>query len=654
MTSDDADRARRTSSDDEKRPDDELPDDDRFRPEEDRVERSERVEEPDDERTDGDHLDGAPDYENLDEARHDDDGRAEEPVAELHARRAGELRRPMPWWAAGVVVLLVVLGSLAIGIGTAHVETTVGPHRAEVEVTIDSDITIDLGPAGDVVLASPLPAGLGVTAVIKELPADATIGTDGGLVPGLLADAESYARLMAYPEAAFAEPTRAIVTDALSRAALIATLTLAGIAAVHAGLHGAWSQSFRVVTDRPVVGFLTGTAVAVGALAVIIPATRSDSPPGVTIASFHGTPLEDATISGRLGDLLQAYGPTIRLFYDGNTEFASDAAASLEAGLEEQGRWSTGPGGEQPEGVTTAMFYTDVHCNVGAAEVVGHAADLVEADMVIDGGDTTIAGTAIEQFCVDAIESSMPEDTPYVVAAGNHDSIVTVDQMRRAGWTVLDGSIVEVGGVRIIGDTDPRITTLDQPTVQERSETWEETAERIAADSCEALADEDPVDLAVIHDAFGGRRVAWTGCVPLTLSGHIHTHVGPEVDGLGVRWVEGAAGGQGQGVPTLGAVREPAPMGQIEFDSETGEALRYRRIVLQPDSSVEVSDWTDMPANLPIPKTDVDGDELDSESRSGGPGESPSGFGDEVPSEGPPPTDEPSDGDGGETSTSGG
>ncbi|MGC5616534.1 hypothetical protein [Georgenia sp. Z1491] len=560
-------------------------------------------------------------------------------TAQPAVRRGRVLHRRMPWWVIGVVVLLVAVGSAVVGVATAHVTTTVGPHRADVEITLDSDLTIDLGPAGNVVLDSPLPAELGVTAVVKELPADATVGVEGGLVPGLLADAESYARLLAYPDAAFAEPTRALIDDVLARSTLIAAVALTAVAAVHTGLHGTWSRSFRLVTDRPVVGSLVACAVAVGLLAAIVPATRNDAPPGVTIASFRGTPLEEATISGRLGDLLQAYGPTIRLFYDGNTEFAGEARASLEAGLEEAGRWSTGPDGERPENVTTAMFYTDVHCNVGAAEVVGHAAELVEADLVVDGGDTTIAGTAIEQFCVDAIDSSMPDEATYVVAAGNHDSIVTVDQMRRAGWTVLDGSIIEVAGLRIIGDTDPRITTLDQPTVQERAETWEETALRIGEDSCEALADGDPVDLAVLHDAFGGRRVAWTGCVPLTLSGHIHTHVGPEIDGLGVRWVEGAAGGQGQGVPTLGAVREPAPMGQIEFDSETGDALRYRRIVLEPDATVGVGQWQEMPDALPIPKVDIDGDEVDPESRSGGPGESPSGFGDEVPSEGPPPTD---------------
>ncbi|MGO1584019.1 MAG: hypothetical protein ACTHXO_12470, partial [Actinomycetaceae bacterium] len=56
-----------------------------------------------------------------------------------------------------------------------------------------------------------------------------------------------------------------------------------------------------------------------------------------------------------------------------------------------------------------------------------------------------------------------------------------------------------------------------------------------------------------------------------------------------------------------------------------------------------VSEWAPVPAAVPIPKDDPE--DLASEaaeSESGGPGESPSGFGDEVPSEGP---EAPSDGD---------
>jgi hypothetical protein len=536
-----------------------------------------------------------------------------------------QLRVRTPWWAIGVVTVVVAAVSLLLGFVTANVTTTIGPHRAEVAVTVDSDITVDLGPAGTVVLDSPLPARIGVRAVVKELPSNAGL-TDSTMAAGLLADADAYTRMIAYPDAVFAEPVRALTDNALARAAVIGSIALVGIGAVHSGLHGRWRRAFRLVTDRPVVVALTASAVVVGSLAAGLPALRNDAPPGHVIDSFDGTPIEGARVSGRLADLLTAYGPTIRLLYDGNNAFFTRATATLDDELAAAGISSNGPDADPPEDTVTALFFTDVHCNIGMAELVGHTAEAVGADMILDTGDTTIAGTALEEFCVNAVDRAMPADVPYVVAAGNHDSIVTVGQMRRAGWIVLDGSTVEVAGVRILGDTDPRLTTLDQPTVQERNESWEETALRLADEACVEGRDGSPVDLVMIHDAYAGRRVAWSGCAPLTLSGHIHQHVGPELDQHGIRWVEGAAGGQGTGVPTLGPIRADAPFGQIEFDAETGEALRYRRIFLRPEGSVVIGDWANLPATVPLPK--VDGPAETASDGGAGQGEEESGPGD--------------------------
>ncbi|MDR0626741.1 MAG: hypothetical protein LBG11_05690, partial [Bifidobacteriaceae bacterium] len=56
-----------------------------------------------------------------------------------------------------VYALAVLCPALFIGLTTARADYSFGPHEATYEVTIDSRVTLDLGPLGSVVMPSPLP-----------------------------------------------------------------------------------------------------------------------------------------------------------------------------------------------------------------------------------------------------------------------------------------------------------------------------------------------------------------------------------------------------------------------------------------------------------------------------------------------------------------
>ena len=89
---------------------------------------------------------------------------------------------PRRWWDARSVafrkitrtlVLLLLTGavSLLVGLSTATASSPVGPHEAEWSTTLNSRLTLDLGPLGTISHASP--AGpFGVDVVIGEIPGE--------------------------------------------------------------------------------------------------------------------------------------------------------------------------------------------------------------------------------------------------------------------------------------------------------------------------------------------------------------------------------------------------------------------------------------------------------------------------------------------------
>ncbi|WP_123919304.1 metallophosphoesterase [Georgenia muralis] len=248
----------------------------------------------------------------------------------------------------------------------------------------------------------------------------------------------------------------------------------------------------------------------------------------------------------------------------------------------------------EPEPVTFVLV-SDLHCNVGMADVITAAVDAFAADAVLDAGDTVVSGSSVESYCVDAFAGAVPGGVPIVVATGNHDSVTTAEQERAAGWTVLGGDVVDVAGVRILGDTDPNLTAIGAGTRPERDETIPEMAERLARTACDARDDGDPVDLLLTHNPRAGTATMESGCVPLQLSGHWHRTVGPEPLGAGLRYVSTSTGGGAGGGATVGPLTSDAELTVLRIDRATGEPMDYRRILVGTDASVRLGTWFRFP-----------------------------------------------------------
>ncbi|MFD1505345.1 hypothetical protein ACFSBG_06615 [Georgenia yuyongxinii] len=149
-------------------------------------------------------------------------------------------RRRWEWWhrqtpttrrtiRAGLALLVTGLVALVVGMSTASTHSSLGPHEADYRVTLDQQVTVELGPLGALIVDSPLPWPLGVDVRVEEIPSDLE-AAGGNPLTGLLGDLQAYGQLFGEPEAAVADAVRGLVGDALGRTVVAWSVMLALLA----------------------------------------------------------------------------------------------------------------------------------------------------------------------------------------------------------------------------------------------------------------------------------------------------------------------------------------------------------------------------------------------------------------------------------------
>jgi predicted phosphodiesterase len=197
---------------------------------------------------------------------------------------------------------------------------------------------------------------------------------------------------------------------------------------------------------------------------------------------------------------------------------------------------STLPTYESNRSTLRVLSVSDLHDNPAAWTIMHSLVSQFHIDLIIDSGDLTDHGSAAE----DAMASQIGTfGVPYVFVKGNHDSAGTAAAVaRQHNAIVLTGTTVDVAGLRIIGDADPRFTpdlAVQVPTTSE----LQAAGQRLAA---AAQAGPAP-DLAVVHDPAEGQAAA--ADVPLVVAGHTHRRF-TQIIGKDTRlFVQGSTGGAG-------------------------------------------------------------------------------------------------------------
>ena len=419
------------------------------------------------------------------------------------------MARPRRRWrriaAAGVG------GALAAALVMPFVHTggKVGPARLDVVVrpSLGGDTVIGVPPFGRVLVDShAAPAELRATIEELDVPALQRLAAKDDIEAELRSSAEGD-------------------VAALVRRAAIRLVVVAAMAGAAVGL--LLGRRRRPLTIRTTAAATGGAlALTVGTLGLVWAGYRVDAfeEPRYTGALERAPAVVDA-VQREFGDLSDMRG---RL-------------KVLASQISELTQVATGPLPAADPGEVRLLHISDVHLNPLGLEVARNLAETFAVDAVIDTGDLTSFGIVGESRIAGLIESF---DTPYYLVPGNHDSEENRAALARyANLTVLDGDVVDIAGVRILGVADPGYTTEGgisrEAAVGLRNEHADEVADLVRRRRPDVLA---VAGLSLADDSLGD--------VPLVISGDIHERSESEAEGTRLLTV-GSTGATGLGSFTV-------------------------------------------------------------------------------------------------------
>ena len=591
------------------------------------------------------------------------------------ARRCGALMLTVllslrTWWrrrrrrtrtvvATAAMILASSTVSLLLGLSTATASAPVGPHEATWSTTLDSTVTLDLGPLGTASMESP--AGiLGVKVVLGEIPGDPAPDAASAASVGqsLSSDAASYLSLVSHPDLTIRQGLYGLAGDALRRAGVLEAIFLCCVAAWRLAPTKPWRETVRAGASHRWATTVAVSAAVATAASLLVPAMRTVNPHGSTLSALEGTPLARARFSGRIADVVTAYGPKARSFVESNKDFYAKADTNLRAA------WKAA---EQTEGmvdVTAADGKVNTEelqarlKTTSAKTVVKAGAEPTptEAPRPLQGPSVSTAPSA----------SSTPSATaPPVTGArsvperGRKTAVLTtdlhcnldviafsgvLDQLSGADVHMDDGDLTMTGSgpervcvdalTQAVPSSTDKVATIgnhdsDATAARLRSQGWTvtdgsvqtvagitvlgdddaertttagtkprsgETTEQIATRLAKVSCGRTPVDVVLIHQPATFDPLMKEGCAPLLLAGHVHAERGmtTAISPRTGRPVSGVISGAGKGGTSLGSVTEDAFLHVMSFDS-TGALVAWRAVILHPDASVTVGAWRSVP-----------------------------------------------------------
>lgn len=433
-----------------------------------------------------------------------------------------------------IATIVIVLTTLIVGGATTLLTfvnseraVQIGAHSARVSPTFDSFATFDFGPLlpGARIPVEGTPFGVGVFIDVRDTRA-------ADIEQLLMQDAV----IAAQPQGEIDKIRGEVVSmlrDAALRGVGAALLTLLALAAVSRVVgRERWMAVERNAREnrRRTAAYLAGgTVVAVlGSWLVSVPSSSPETPTYeadewiALTAAFPAVPDDiegisqvevPANAATRAGSaIVEGLVKTYRT----SLEFYGKLAVTAEQVVV-----------RPPEkGEITALVVTDRHDNVGMDPVAGAIARRANASLVFDLGDDTSTGGSWEAFSFDSLMSTFSDFT-VVAVAGNHDTgPFAIEALTERGATVLDGEPVNIEGIRLLGESDPRSSGLTAGYTGDEKDSINAIGEqdrRLTAAAC----GDGRIDTVLVHAQSAARELAGSGCARLILSGHLHRQVGP-------------------------------------------------------------------------------------------------------------------------------
>lgn len=383
--------------------------------------------------------------------------------------RTGRRRSWWRWLRWVLLALVAVLVAAVVGLTTASATGSLGPHTARYDVTTDRTVTIDLGPLGALKIDSPLPATLGVSVTVQEIPASVTVVDAAATLQALSGDLQTYVQFFASPQATVHDVAWALAADAGRRTGV----TLGVLLALWFG--GRWllgaarraELAGRAAAHRQQI---VGAVAAVVVAAVAFTSSTSDHVPTDDQARpssvFDGTALEGARVTGRLGGVIDTYGSMVVAAVRQNDEFYSDADDALVAAWDDR----------------EDQMAADAEAAAQAeADAVDESADGADGDQAGEdrpdgtaddgGGLAPEPGTTTDEGSGDETATDAPSDEPSPAGTDDDEDSEPVvlllfsDMHCNVGMARLVTSLADLSGADVIldaGDTSMNGTSVEQ------------------------------------------------------------------------------------------------------------------------------------------------------------------------------------------------
>lgn len=511
------------------------------------------------------------------------------PATEVEAEQGhkSKMQRIAGW--CGKLAAFSAIGA-ASGLAAMSViptEAQMGPHDSNITLTLDHNATFDIGPVAiEKPLKSILPFG-------ANIDINGISVSDSGLNSIDSSDQQSlenYARRFSTFE------------NDINTAKINLLHTWAMLSLVSSGLaysiyrlpgpdrrHYLYNSYLEPTFHSRAVRALSGMLVLTSVLALDVNSQAQISSEPVS-KDYDGTVLEGTYIKGSLArTIVNEYGAPIVEYITNNDRFYDIVSSNLRT--ESENTRLLNPA----DGFPIGLFFTDLHCNVGMARIIGEFANQEKVDFILNGGDTAMAGTEYENFCIQILGRAI-HDFENVAVVGNHDDPeVTKLQLQKQGVEVLTGAVTKIQGLNILGDSDAMRSAFGTGIEQAGDETTEQLGERIADIACTS----DPkVNILLMHDPGAAAETIARGCVQTILGGHTHNE---EINrfnsnyGLGFQLTGDNISGALKDRPSLGPVESPATMYAIKFNATTGAAYAYQSLTINPDASAKISEITFIP-----------------------------------------------------------